>query len=253
MFIGEFLRRTTSVFDHLEPLNYSNDWMLSYLGYPSVYNPNPGWPDTIDCGPPNTGCYDGHEGYDFSRSTTGEAAYAAAPGEVVFAGWNGSYGNTVEIDHGHGFTTLYGHLDSISVTVGTTVTLDTQVGIIGSTGFAAGAHLHFGVYHNGTYFDPSGWLDTVDDPWAHDDSGTVSYELWQHRAPWPEEWGVEGAVGGTFTSASGSTVIDIPAGAVTGYWDFTLTDIPVAEPSASLEPIGNSFFLIDKPLKDCII
>jgi len=59
------------------------------------------------------------------------------------SGWNGGYGNYIVINHGNGTQTLYGHLSSLAVTVGKTVTRGEIIGYMGSTGRSTGAHLHF--------------------------------------------------------------------------------------------------------------
>jgi len=67
---------------------------------------------------------------------------------------DGSYGLSVIISHGNGYTTRYAHLSSIAVKVGQTVLKGDYVGAIGQTGFATGCHLHFEVKLNGTLIDP---------------------------------------------------------------------------------------------------
>lgn len=98
-----------------------------------------------------------HTGLDF-RATTGTPLAAAAPGEVVFAGWRGGYGNTVIIDHGGGTATLYAHQSAIRVREGQTVKRGEIVGAAGSTGYATGPHLHFEVRRNGIPVDPLPYL-----------------------------------------------------------------------------------------------
>lgn len=79
---------------------------------------------------------------------------SAAPGVVVFAGSNGSYGRMVEIDHGMGIRTRYGHLSSTSVRKGQSVGYRQQIGVIGTTGRSTGVHLHYEVLVNDTPHDP---------------------------------------------------------------------------------------------------
>lgn len=64
------------------------------------------------------------------------------------------YGNCVIINHGNGYVTLYGHLSSISVSNGQTVTQGQQIGTVGSTGLATGPHLHYEVWFSGSRIDP---------------------------------------------------------------------------------------------------
>lgn len=102
---------------------------------------------------PITGEQKTHTGMDIA-SNQGTAVYASDGGSVTLAGWNGGYGNCIMIDHGNGYVTLYGHLSSISVSVGQTVSQGNTIGAVGSTGNSTGPHLHFEVLQNGTRIDP---------------------------------------------------------------------------------------------------
>lgn len=102
---------------------------------------------------PITGEKKSHTGIDIA-SNQGTAVYASDGGSVTLAGWNGGYGNCIMIDHGNGYVTLYGHLSSISVSVGQTVSQGATIGAVGSTGNSTGPHLHFEVLKNGTRIDP---------------------------------------------------------------------------------------------------
>ena len=95
-----------------------------------------------------------HAGLDIGASE-GTPVGAAGAGEVVQAGWNGGYGNSVILDHGAGLQTLYGHLSSVLVTVGQLVQQMQTIGLVGSTGNSTGPHLHFGVMKDGNWVDPS--------------------------------------------------------------------------------------------------
>ena len=77
---------------------------------------------------------------------------------MVTAGWKGSYGRMVEIDHGMGIKTVYAHLDSISVKVGDVVGYRQLVGKLGSTGRSSGPHVHYEVRYNDKPLDPMGFL-----------------------------------------------------------------------------------------------
>jgi len=99
-----------------------------------------------------------HLGYDLSV-TQHYPIEAANSGTVAFAGDLGIYGNAVILDHGLGLFTLYGHLSSIDVKVGDTVTKRQPLGKSGETGLAAGDHLHFGVYLDGLAVLPVEWWD----------------------------------------------------------------------------------------------
>ncbi len=89
----------------------------------------------------------GFNGVDLA-SKTGTPIYAAAAGKVLISkngGWNGGYGSYVVISHPNGMQTLYGHLSSVSVIVGETVSQGELIGRMGSTGNSTGPHLHFEV------------------------------------------------------------------------------------------------------------
>ncbi|HOP45878.1 MAG TPA: peptidoglycan DD-metalloendopeptidase family protein [Coprothermobacter proteolyticus] len=101
----------------------------------------------------SSGWVDFHTGLDIANSC-GTPVYAAGKGVVIQAGRDGSYGLSVIISHGNGYTTRYAHLSSIAVKVGQTVLKGDYVGAIGQTGFATGCHLHFEVKLNGTLIDP---------------------------------------------------------------------------------------------------
>jgi murein DD-endopeptidase MepM/ murein hydrolase activator NlpD len=94
-----------------------------------------------------------HPGQDFAGAY-GSAIYVTAPGVVSFAGERNGYGNTVEVDHGHGFKTRYGHLSAISVVVGQQVAVGQRIGAMGSTGRSTGTHLHYEVWVNGRPENP---------------------------------------------------------------------------------------------------
>jgi len=94
-----------------------------------------------------------HTGTDFHFSP-GEKVKATAPGKVVSAGWAGGYGNMVEIDHGDGISTRYGHMEEVLVKAGDTVKTGDAIGLAGSTGRSTGTHLHYEVRENGHPMDP---------------------------------------------------------------------------------------------------
>jgi murein DD-endopeptidase MepM/ murein hydrolase activator NlpD len=80
------------------------------------------------------------------------------PGKVSFSGARSGYGLLVEIDHGHGFKSRYGHLRSITVSKGDSVEVGDLVGRMGSTGRSTGDHLHYEIWYNGKPYDPSKFL-----------------------------------------------------------------------------------------------
>lgn len=98
-----------------------------------------------------------HAGVDLAGPAR-QPVYATAPGKVVRAGRNGPYGNMVEIDHGFGLRTRYGHLERISVKKNEEVGFRTQIGRMGSTGRSTGTHLHYEIRFEGKAYDPSRFL-----------------------------------------------------------------------------------------------
>ena len=98
-----------------------------------------------------------HTGIDL-RGEIGEPVHATAAGRVTIAGREGGYGNMVEISHGNGLATRYGHLSQIDVKVGQTVRIGEIIGKIGSTGRSTGPHLHYETRINGEAVDPQKFL-----------------------------------------------------------------------------------------------
>ena len=98
-----------------------------------------------------------HTGIDL-RGEIGEPVHATATGKVSIAGREGGYGNMVEINHGNGLATRYGHLSEIDVKVGQTVRIGEVIGKIGSTGRSTGPHLHYETRINGEAVDPQKFL-----------------------------------------------------------------------------------------------
>jgi len=98
-----------------------------------------------------------HTGIDL-RGETGEPVHATAAGRVSIAGREGGYGNMIEINHGNGLATRYGHLSQIDVRVGQTVRIGDIIGRIGSTGRSTGPHLHYETRINGEAVDPQKFL-----------------------------------------------------------------------------------------------
>jgi murein DD-endopeptidase MepM/ murein hydrolase activator NlpD len=98
-----------------------------------------------------------HTGIDF-RGDTGDAIRVTAAGTVVFAGWSSGYGRMVEVDHGNGLATRYGHLSAIDVKVGQVLKAGQTVGLLGSTGRSTGPHLHYETRVNGEAVDPAKFL-----------------------------------------------------------------------------------------------
>jgi murein DD-endopeptidase MepM/ murein hydrolase activator NlpD len=169
----------TSIFDHCGP-NYNvtghicrYDGVVASArvggpdpGFFAGYAQTPGLQDYL--------YYSGHDGYDYGLYY--EPIAAAAPGRVILSGWlvPGCHtclsGLTVEIDHGNGLLSFYGHMSRILVAKGQTVARGQVLGISGMTGTATGPHLHFGVYHTngGGPVDPYGWSGSGSDPYGAD-------------------------------------------------------------------------------------
>jgi murein DD-endopeptidase MepM/ murein hydrolase activator NlpD len=98
-----------------------------------------------------------HTGLDF-RAATGDPVRATANGKVVSSGWAGGYGRMVEVDHGNGLSTRYGHLSEISVKVGDSIKIGQVIGAVGSTGRSTGPHLHYETRIDGEAVDPQKFL-----------------------------------------------------------------------------------------------
>jgi murein DD-endopeptidase MepM/ murein hydrolase activator NlpD len=99
-----------------------------------------------------------HTGLDF-RGEVGDPIHATAAGTVAAAGWSGGYGKMVEIDHGNGLTTRYGHLSQIDVDVGDKIRVGQTIGRMGSTGRSTGPHLHYETRIDGEAVDPQRFLN----------------------------------------------------------------------------------------------
>jgi murein DD-endopeptidase MepM/ murein hydrolase activator NlpD len=110
---------------------------------------------------PTAGASTNHQGIDYSVPV-GTPVLAAGDGTVTFAGVQSGFGNTVVIDNGGGVTTLYGHLSSIGVSVGETVSDGSQIALSGNTGTTSGPNLHFQVMQNGVPVDPTTQLAPPD-------------------------------------------------------------------------------------------
>ena len=102
---------------------------------------------------PFTGGSDFHPGLDISASH-GEEVLAPASGTVSMAGWNGSYGNMVVVDHGYGIVTKFGHLSRYGVMNGQQVNRGDVIGFVGSTGRSTSSHLHYEIWVNGKLTNP---------------------------------------------------------------------------------------------------
>ena len=104
-----------------------------------------------------------HQGLDISTDK-GEPVYATADGEVETAAYTGDYGNLIQIKHGFGLTTRYGHLSAFNVKVGQTVSRGDVIGYVGATGRATGPHVHYEILANGKLLNP---LQLLTQPATH--------------------------------------------------------------------------------------
>jgi murein DD-endopeptidase MepM/ murein hydrolase activator NlpD len=125
------------------------DWEEEDLAQIPALPPVTGWMSRgFETGP------SGHEGIDIA-GTTGTPIAAAAAGVVQFAGWDETYGNVVVLDHENGFTSLYGHNDSLIVKTGQQVRRREVIAQLGNTGRSSAPHLHFEVRLNEHALDPA--------------------------------------------------------------------------------------------------
>jgi len=132
------LKRNLDAAVHPEGRPVVNGFISSYFG------------DRTD---PFTGRDEFHKGVDFAGSS-GAPVVAVAAGVVTWAGPRSGFGNLVEVNHGKGYVTRYGHNERVLVSVGQTVTRGQQIALMGSTGRSTGPHVHFEVLQNGRQVNP---------------------------------------------------------------------------------------------------
>ena len=136
---------------------------LGQFGGSPLANPNvPSiWPTTGVVTSPyglRWGGTDFHPGIDIANDM-GTPIVATADGSVEYAGWNaGGYGNMVDINHGNGLMTRYGHASQVVVTAGQSVKRGQLIAYMGSTGFSTGPHCHYEVHVNGQRVNPISYL-----------------------------------------------------------------------------------------------
>ncbi|CAH1670213.1 M23 family metallopeptidase [Chelatococcus asaccharovorans] len=102
-----------------------------------------------------------HSGIDFAQPE-GMPVFPTGAGRVTTADYTGGYGKMVEVDHGNGVVTRYAHLSEIDVRPGAIVTVDTQIGRVGSTGRSTGSHLHYETRIGGDAVNPTRFLRAAD-------------------------------------------------------------------------------------------
>jgi len=101
--------------------------------------------------------YEFHPGMDIDGER-GDAVVAPANGTVIAAGYKGGYGNSVDLDHGNGLTTRYGHMSKIELTTGDSISRGQVIGYVGSTGRSTGPHLHYELRLNDRPINPRHFL-----------------------------------------------------------------------------------------------
>ncbi|MFH1361416.1 MAG: M23 family metallopeptidase, partial [bacterium] len=99
-----------------------------------------------------------HRGIDIAAKH-GTPIKAADAGEIIFAGWWDGYGKAIVIDHGQKTTTVYGHMSRLYKKVGQAVAKGQTIGLMGSTGYSTGPHVHFEVRKSGKPTDPMPYLN----------------------------------------------------------------------------------------------
>lgn len=137
------------------PGQYSGNYYPAQSYSCSGRNPSFVWPESGTITSNFTGY---HNGIDIATAS-GTHLAAVQAGWVVYAGWTSSgLGNAVYIDHGNGFVTIYGHMQSVAVSVGQRVSRGQYIGPEGSTGNSTGPHVHFMVIDNGRSCNPFNYL-----------------------------------------------------------------------------------------------
>ena len=111
---------------------------------------------------PVTGQYSAHRGIDLA-APRGTPVLVQAPGKVTFAGWRGSFGRFVEIEHADGVITRYAHLNKISVATGDRVEGGDAIAQVGTSGRSTGPHLHYEILVDDDWVDPHEWIKAKDD------------------------------------------------------------------------------------------
>jgi len=109
---------------------------------------------------PFSGLWQAHHGIDL-MAKFGTPILATNPGKVSFSGYLPNYGNTVEIDHGNGFITRYGHAERVLVKTGDLVEASQTIALVGNSGRATGPHLHFEVRQNHNLINPRNFLGEI--------------------------------------------------------------------------------------------
>jgi len=143
----ETMYRHRNLLDEVLPKGrpVGDGWISSYFGYRTD---------------PFNGRREWHPGVDIAGKL-GEPVVAVAAGIVTYAGKHGGYGNLVQINHGNGFVTRYGHNSKVLVKVGETVSKGQEIALMGSTGRSTGPHVHFEVWRSGRVVNPIKYLSAA--------------------------------------------------------------------------------------------
>jgi len=140
--LDEFFKEQSSLLSHTPSIWPVRGWITSTFGYRRS---------------PFTGLREMHEGLDVATQI-GSPIVSPAAGVVVSSGFHRGYGNMLEIDHGYGVTTRYGHTSKIMVSPGRKVKRGDIIALVGSTGRSTGPHLHYEVVLNGVAVNPYGYI-----------------------------------------------------------------------------------------------
>ncbi len=144
-----------AVLDELNTLSAALDHVPLAMPVSGSFDKSSGFGARVD---PFTRRYAFHPGIDLA-GPWGSAVRATAPGKVVFAGYRGGYGNMVEIDHGFGLHTRYGHLSKIMVRNGVRIDKGGHLGRVGSTGRSTGPHVHYEVWYDNVVKNPNNFIE----------------------------------------------------------------------------------------------
>lgn len=107
---------------------------------------------------PFTGRIASHYGIDFATGEAGADIVSVAAGVVTAAGERQGYGLAIDVNHGNGYVTRYGHAEALLVDVGEVIKKGQTIALVGSTGRSTGPHVHFEVYKNGRVVDPASYI-----------------------------------------------------------------------------------------------
>lgn len=168
--IAALSNRAQNKQDGLDRLAESLSSKSSYTPYATAQNNNPytlavkpihDGVITSNYGPRRMFGRSFHKGVDFG-ARTGTPIYATGSGVVTYSGWMRGYGKLVQIDHGNGYVTRYGHASQLFVEVGDQVQASQHIAAVGSTGDSTGPHLHYEVMYENKHKNPATYLALAD-------------------------------------------------------------------------------------------